>query len=125
MLRILMLCLLASPAWLNAAEAPVEVEGAMTISVYQAKQLHELGAVFVDVRPRREWAWGHVEGAVNLDLAHEFFGLSRSDWPRTVPIALKLHLQRDDIALVTHRHLYLPGRHLRTVRIGLGLGEAR
>lgn len=88
MLRILMLCLLASPAWLNAAEAPVEVDGAMTISVYQAKQLHELGAVFVDVRPRREWAWGHVEGAVNLDLAHEFFGLSRSEWPRSVPLVV-------------------------------------
>lgn len=86
MLRILMLCLLASPAWLNAAEAPVEVDGAMTISVYQAKQLHELGAVFVDVRPKREWAWGHVEGAVNMDLAHEFFGLSSSEWPRGVPL---------------------------------------
>ncbi|HAQ86233.1 MAG TPA: sulfurtransferase, partial [Pseudomonas sp.] len=28
MLRILMLCLLASPAWLSAAEAPSHVNGA-------------------------------------------------------------------------------------------------
>lgn len=88
MLRILVLCLLVSPAWLSAAEAPVEVDGAMTINVYQARQLHALGAVFVDVRPRREWAWGHVEGAVHLNLAHEFFGLSRAEWPRTVPLVV-------------------------------------
>lgn len=88
MVRMLMLCLLASPVWLNAAEAPVEVDGAMTISVNQAKQLHEIGAVFVDVRPSREWAWGHVEGAVNMDLADEFFGLSRSEWPRSIPLVV-------------------------------------
>ncbi len=88
MLRILMLCLLVSPPWLNAAEAPAEVEGAMTIDVYQARQLHELGAVFVDVRPSREWSWGHIEGAVHMDLAREFFGLSQTEWPRTVPLVV-------------------------------------
>lgn len=88
MLRILMLCLLVSPAWLSAAEAPTEVEGAMTVNVHQAKHLHDLGAVFVDVRPSREWSWGHVEGAVHLDLAREFFGLSQLDWPRTVPLVV-------------------------------------
>jgi rhodanese-related sulfurtransferase len=60
----------------------------MTINVHQAKQLHELGAVFVDVRPTREWSWGHVEGAVHLDLARDFFGLSRLDWPRAVPLVV-------------------------------------
>ena len=53
MLRILMACLLVSPVWVNAAEAPLEIDGAMTINVYQARQLHELGAVFIDVRPSR------------------------------------------------------------------------
>lgn len=88
MLRILMLCLLMSPTWLSAAEAPVEVDGAMTVNVYQARQLHELGAVFVDVRPSREWSWGHVEGAVHMDLAREFFCLARAEWPRTVPLVV-------------------------------------
>ena len=88
MLRILMLCLLASPAWLSAAEAPSHVNGAMTVNVYQARQLHALGAVFIDVRPRREWLWGHVEGAVHMSLAHEFFGLSRTEWPRSVPLVI-------------------------------------
>lgn len=88
MLRILMLCLLVSPTWLCAAEAPVEVEGAMTVNVYQARQLHALGAVFIDVRPNREWDWGHIEGAVHMDLAREFFGLSHNQWPRSVPVVV-------------------------------------
>jgi len=88
MLRILMLYLLASPAWLCAAEAPAEVDGAMTINVYQARQLHLLGAVFIDVRPKREWDWGHVKGAVHLSLASRFFGLSAAEWPRSVPLVV-------------------------------------
>jgi rhodanese-related sulfurtransferase len=88
MLRILMLCLLASPTWLYAAEAPTEVDGAMTVNAYQARQLHALGAVFIDVRPRRQWAWGHVEGAVHMSLAHDFLGLSGTQWPRSVPLVV-------------------------------------
>lgn len=88
MLRILMACLFAYPAWLSAAEAPAEVEGAMTINVFQARQLHELGAVFIDVRPIREWRWGHVEGAVHMSLAGEFYRLSQPDWPRTMPLVI-------------------------------------
>jgi len=88
MIRILMACLLVSPVWVNAAEAPLEIDGAMTINVYQARQLHELGAVFIDVRPSREWSWGHVDGAVHMDLARGFFGLSQADWPRSVPLVV-------------------------------------
>ncbi len=88
MLRILMLCLLLGPAAAGAAEAPIGVDGAMTINVYQARQLHDLGAVFIDVRPRQAWAWGHVAGAVHLDLARDFIGLARSEWPRSVPLVV-------------------------------------
>jgi len=88
MLRVLMLCLLVSPSWLQAAEAPTQVEGAMTIDVDQARQLHALGAVFIDVRPTREWEWGHVEGAVHLELARGFVGLSQREWPRSVPLVI-------------------------------------
>ncbi|WP_217474642.1 rhodanese-like domain-containing protein [Stutzerimonas stutzeri] len=88
MLRILMACLLVSPLWVDAAEAPLEIDGAMTINVYQARHLHELGAVFIDVRPSREWGWGHIDGAVHMDLAREFFGLSQGDWPRNVPLVV-------------------------------------
>lgn len=89
MLRILLCCLLSiGPLMAAAEEAPDGVAGAMTVNVFQAKRLHELGAVFVDVRPGREWAWGHVAGAVHLELAREFLGLSHPQWPRAVPLVV-------------------------------------
>ncbi|MBA1272824.1 rhodanese-like domain-containing protein [Stutzerimonas azotifigens] len=88
MLRILVLILFSVPAWGQAEEAPLEVEGAMTVNVYQAKRLYDLGAVFVDVRPTREWSWGHIHGAVHLDLHGRFPGLSQGQWPREVPLVL-------------------------------------
>ena len=89
MSRMLALCcLLAWPLGSWAGEAPFEVPGAMTINTYQAKRLHDLGALFVDVRPSREWAWGHIEGALHLDLAHGFSGLALDEWPRNVPLVV-------------------------------------
>lgn len=89
MLRILLLCLLVgSSTVLQANEAPAEIDGAMTVNVYQAKRLHELGAVFIDVRDGQQWAWGHVEGAVHLNLAHDFLGLASPSWPRNMPLVV-------------------------------------
>lgn len=89
MLRILLFCLLSSSPMLAVAhEAPADVRGAMTVNVFQAKRLHELGAVFIDVRPNREWSWGHVSGAVHLDLSRDFFDLSHHEWPRSVPLVV-------------------------------------
>ncbi|MBT1121102.1 rhodanese-like domain-containing protein [Stutzerimonas nitrititolerans] len=89
MLRMLALfCLLIGPLGAWAEEAPLEVPGAMTINTYQAKRLYDLGAVFVDVRPSREWAWGHIEGALHLDLERGFTGLALDEWPRTVPLVV-------------------------------------
>lgn len=71
--------------WLGATaqaqEAPQVVEGAMTINARQAKILYDYGALFVDVRASREWEWGHVEGAVHLDLADRFSALAQPHWP--------------------------------------------
>lgn len=88
MLRILAVVFFTIPGWLYATEAPQEVPGAMTVNVYQAKRLHELGAVFIDVRPGREWSWGHVHGAVHLELSGAFAGLARPEWPRDVPLVI-------------------------------------
>lgn len=68
-----------SASWLSAQEAPASVQGVITINSYQAKRLHELGAVFVDVRPYNQWLWGHVDGAYNLDLQDEFQKLMLPD----------------------------------------------
>jgi rhodanese-related sulfurtransferase len=83
---LLLLCL-AMPS-LEAGEAPLEVRGAITVNAMQARQLYEFGVLFIDVRPAREWAWGHVHGALHLELGVRFAELSGADWPRRMPIVL-------------------------------------
>ncbi len=62
----------------QAVEAPDDVDGAMTVNVFQAKRLHELGAVFIDACDR-EWLWGHVEGAVHR--SGQCSSACRARWP--------------------------------------------
>ncbi|MBU3056700.1 rhodanese-like domain-containing protein [Pseudomonas indica] len=88
MLRTLLVLLVALPLYGQAQEAPLEVKGAVTVNVEQAKRLYDLGAVFIDVRPSREWSWGHVHGAVHLDLAERFSGLAMPHWPRGIPLVI-------------------------------------
>jgi rhodanese-related sulfurtransferase len=91
LLRVLLLTLcttLYAQAQAQEQEAPEQVKGAMTVSVDQARRLYDLGAVFIDVRPDREWAWGHVHGAVHLDLQDHFAGLAQRQWPRDVPLVI-------------------------------------
>lgn len=88
MRRFLVLLLVVVPLGLSAREAPSAVDGALTVNVFQAKRLHELGALFVDVRAGREWSWGHVEGAVHFDLADEFGTLASRQWSRELPLVL-------------------------------------
>lgn len=72
----------------EAREAEPVVDGTVTINTQQAARLHELGAVFIDVRPARQWGWGHIRGAVHLDLHGAFARLARSGWPRQVPLVV-------------------------------------
>lgn len=83
----LLLCLALWPP-ARAEEAPMGVTGAITVNVWQAKYLYDRGALFVDVRPAREWGWGHVRGAVHLDLADRFGTLALPHWPRQMPLVL-------------------------------------
>lgn len=83
---LLLLCLLILPA--GAAEVPLEVKGATTVNVLQARQLYEYGALFVDVRPLREWSWGHVHGALHLELGSRFADLAAQEWPRNLPLVI-------------------------------------
>jgi rhodanese-related sulfurtransferase len=57
------------------------VDGATTIDVPQAKQLHDRGVKFVDVRAAQTFARGHVPGAYNLDVAS---ALSRENLSRII-----------------------------------------
>lgn len=53
-------------------EAPTQINGVVTINTYQAKRLHDIGALFIDVRSHRQWQYGHVDGSHNLDLRGGF-----------------------------------------------------
>lgn len=85
-IALFFLCLLLTP--LAVAEAPLEVRGATTVNVLQARQLYEIGALFVDVRPMREWSWGHVHGALHLELESGFADLADSQWPRGAALVI-------------------------------------
>ncbi|MDP0588679.1 MAG: rhodanese-like domain-containing protein [Candidatus Endonucleobacter bathymodioli] len=52
----------------SAEEVPVYIKGVITVNSHQAKRLHDLGAIFLDVRSEDQWLWGHIEGSHNLDL---------------------------------------------------------
>lgn len=81
---------IAEPAPLapNSQEPPHTIAGAQTVDVLQARILYEQGAMFVDVRPEREWSWGHVRGAVHLDLDGRFASLSTAGVPRNTPMVI-------------------------------------
>ncbi|OED41407.1 hypothetical protein ACH42_14165 [Endozoicomonas sp. (ex Bugula neritina AB1)] len=56
----------------SAEEAPTKINGVVTINSSQAKRLYDIGALFVDVRPYKQWQYGHVQGSHNLDLRSGF-----------------------------------------------------
>ncbi|QZX81291.1 rhodanese-like domain-containing protein [Metapseudomonas otitidis] len=87
-MRLAPLLLLLLLPLAQAEEAPLHVAGATTVNVLQAKRLFDYGALFIDVRPDREWSWGHVHGAVHLDLSDRFAGLAMPQWPRHVPLVI-------------------------------------
>lgn len=88
MRRVLSSVLCSLPLLAAAGEAPLEVRGAMTVDLFQAAHLYEMGAVFVDVRSDQQWRWGHVEGAVHLAHDGAFADLSGGEWPRDLPLVI-------------------------------------
>lgn len=86
LLAVLLLFGLSSPV--VAQQVPETVAGASTINVLQARILYEQGAMFVDVRPQREWSWGHVQGAAHLDIDTRFAHLKTVDIARDAPLVV-------------------------------------
>ena len=84
---LLLLLFMAVPA-VEAREAPLQVDGAVTVNALQARQLYEHGVLFIDVRAPREWSWGHVHGALHMELDGRFADLAGGDWPRSMPMVL-------------------------------------
>lgn len=70
-----MLVLGSGIALSHATEAPDAVFGAQTVSLADAKQLYDAGAVFIDVRDPGAWSLGHIAGAINLDVSASEFAV--------------------------------------------------
>ncbi|WP_339513014.1 rhodanese-like domain-containing protein [Pseudomonas sp. RL_15y_Pfl2_60] len=86
LLAVLMVLSMGFPVM--AQQVPETVAGASTINVLQARILYEQGAMFVDVRPQREWSWGHVQGATHLDVDTRFAHLATAAIARDTPLVV-------------------------------------
>jgi TolB-like protein/rhodanese-related sulfurtransferase/thioredoxin-like negative regulator of GroEL len=58
-------------AFRGVMKAPLEIAGATTIDVTEAKALFDRGVPFVDVRGDPGWKRGHISGAVHLHVYHD------------------------------------------------------
>ena len=63
---------IASISVVNAQESPLTVSGATTVDAKMAKELHDRGATFIDVRTPELWETGHIPGAHFLELFEVF-----------------------------------------------------
>ena len=68
-------CLLASDGEPDLDENARQV---ITVSLQQAKKLHELGATFIDIRSLDSWQIGHIEKALHFDFYENLGGLKDS-----------------------------------------------
>ena len=69
----IIVALFLSPTKAAVSEPPpLEVEGARTVAVEEAKRLFDAGVPFIDVRNPRLYARRHVPGAHHLDLKYAF-----------------------------------------------------
>lgn len=65
------------------------VAGAQTVDAYEALQLFEQGATFIDVRDDYEYSLGHIRSAVHLDLKRDFNDLYLIETlDRDIPIVI-------------------------------------
>ncbi|CAM3696057.1 rhodanese-like domain-containing protein [Parendozoicomonas haliclonae] len=73
----------------QATEAPQDIDGAVTVTTAEAQILYEQGAMFIDVRRREKWNWGHIVGARHFGLRSTFKLLRHEGFvERSQPIVL-------------------------------------
>jgi rhodanese-related sulfurtransferase len=70
---LLMACLpLSVLAEADKWQSPETVDGAITTSLQQARELHAKGTRFIDVRSQRQYRKRHIPGAINLYIKGAF-----------------------------------------------------
>jgi len=73
LVKITMIFLAIAPLTAPAEyRSPESVEGAITISAEEAKDMYDQGVKFIDVRNPRLYARKHIPGAHHLDLKYVF-----------------------------------------------------
>lgn len=65
---MLLSCLLIAESLWAKSPAPMQVEGAVTVSTKRAKTLMNQGASFIDVRRVTDYQSSHIQWATHLDL---------------------------------------------------------
>lgn len=84
------------------AEEIQSIKGAKTVDAYQALNLFEKGATFIDVREKFEFQLGHIRSAVHLDLKRDFNDLYLIETlDRNIPIVIycnSAHCYRSAVA---------------------------
>jgi len=68
---LMTICCLCLP-WMAHAEQIEAIKGAKTIDAFEALNMFEKGATFIDVRDQFEYQLGHIRSAVHLDLKRDF-----------------------------------------------------
>lgn len=95
----LMLCFLVFTV---QAEQIESIKGANTIDAFEALNLFEKGATFIDVRDQFEYQLGHIRSAVHLDLKRDFNDLYLIETlDRDIPIVIycnSAHCYRSAVA---------------------------
>jgi len=101
-LRFIAIFVLALASSLASAEQIESIKGAKTVDAYEALQLFEKGATFVDVRDEFEYQLGHIRSAVHLDLKRDFNDLYLIETlDRNIPIVIycnSAHCYRSAVA---------------------------
>ena len=69
---IFLLSLLGAQTVWAKADSPVQIPGATTVDVAQAKQLFMQGVKFIDVRSYSDWNAGRIPLAYHIELKKEF-----------------------------------------------------
>ncbi|MGR6873220.1 rhodanese-like domain-containing protein [Pseudomonas sp. HK3] len=84
------------------AEEIQSIKGANTIDAFEALNLFEKGATFIDVRDQFEYQLGHIRSAVHLDLKRDFNDLYLIETlDRDIPIVIycnSAHCYRSAVA---------------------------
>ena len=86
---IILMLVLAPATQAQFDDSASAVNAVRHVNLSQALHLHDMGVVFIDVRPASEYANGHISGSLNLDYFEDFVVLGMSELlDRNTPIVL-------------------------------------